>query len=219
MRGFFTACVVLVLVGCASIVPNGNLFPYQAQSGNLTIKYALPSGAQFISGPHRSEATFPSNRPYPRVALVAAVGWEFHREIPYVSMDLQLLKLSAPRFTRPQPPSEWQTIFREERVSILQEVQTQNIRDRLGRDWQKATVGNVGRLEARSFIRPIGPDVLIVLHLNFEPQASDEMRETAISLQDRMLEAISVTDSSAVPHDDQQPNKSPETNALPGSDS
>lgn len=202
MRTFLTACVILVLVGCASVAPNGNLFPYQAQSGSLTIKYVLPSDAQFIGPPHRSDAAFPSNRPYPLVALIAAVGWEFHREIPYVSMDLQLLKLSAPRFARPQPLSEWQAIFREERVSTLREVRRQNFRDRLGRDWQEATLQEAGRLAARSFIRPVGPDVLIVFHLKFAPQASDKIRETAISLQDRMLDVISVAEGNGATNDE-----------------
>ncbi len=210
----YLVALIFAVAGCAASIPDGSLTRYRSQCDHLTISYELPTGARFLTGPPASEVKFPSHRPYPLSGGIAAVGWAFDRDISQVKIDVVLEKISGPRFER-AGPGEWEAILREERVSMTSGNRVSIIQDSIGRDWQETVVEANGRIKARSFLRPVAPNTLILLRLNFGDHIEDPERVKALTVQARMRDAFIITSANATASSDSSTKRQPDPPPAP----
>jgi hypothetical protein len=107
-------------------------------------------------------------------------------------MSLGLVKISTPRFGRAVPATDWESILREERVSRLVGNRIRIVRDANNQVWQETTFESNGRITDRAYARPIAPDILILLRLNFREQVSQGQRANALMIQEAMLSTVTI---------------------------
>ena len=169
---------------------------YNARCATLMIDYSLPRETQFLGGRPMGEVEFLTNRPYPISCAIAVIGWgvvEREPEMHQVRLALTALKLSKPRFAPSLEASEWAHVLQEEKCSLPVPGKTVHIiRDALGRPWGEAVVlaEQSQLLVSRAYIRPITPDVVLVLSLSLGNDLSSEQRTEALLIQRSVLESI-----------------------------
>ncbi len=181
-----------LIVGLRAATPG--FAPFSARYGTLRIDYILPSGTHYLAGKPEEEITFSPHRSFPRTGWIAGIGWGFIKKVPQVQIHLSVLKIANPRFGDGVAPSEWDRILREEKASLpLAGKRAYVIQDSSRRDWLETVVEENGMIGARSFARPVGEDLLLLLGINFGDLVTKEQRVRGMQTLEKMLQTIQIT--------------------------
>jgi len=123
---------------------------------------------------------------------IAGIGWAFVEGLPQVQIDLLVVKISNPRFDCSVSSQEWQKILQEERVSvpITGEKRVSVTLDQASREWLEAIVEKGNLVSGRSYIRPIAPNLLVLLRLDFGDHVTPKQRVEALEVQRAMLNVL-----------------------------
>jgi hypothetical protein len=194
MKKHWVLPALFALLSCME-TQGATLTHFSAMCGAIRVDYGLPSGTRYLAGSPAHNVEFPTHADFPLMGGIAAVGWGFVREVPQIQIDLVIVKIGKPRFAEVVKPDYWSQILKEEGVSIpmpYSELE-QVVLDCSGRKWLETIVEKEEKITARSYVRPIGPDLLLLLRINFMRHVTEKQRTEGMATQSKILESLAIS--------------------------
>lgn len=174
--------------------------PYSVRCRDICIDYTLPSGVQFLWKAERGRyciAKLPQETEVPCLVFGTSVGWAWKRNIPNVAIDVFIYMIPNSRFVRGVPSSDWLRVLSEERFGGVSSLPAERkiVTDASGREWIYVYCeGGLPEI-TRTYIRPIAPDLVLVLRANLESGYTGTQSTDSTEVLTRIRDGIKIVET------------------------